>query len=32
MLVRRRTEESELERIPRAFPIHVAHMGGGKRG
>ena len=20
------------ERIPRAFPIHVAHMGGGKRG
>jgi len=21
-----------LERIPRAFPIHVAHMGGVKRG
>ena len=20
------------ERIPRAFPIHVAHMGGVKRG
>ena len=21
-----------VERIPRAFPIHVAHMGGVKRG
>ena len=23
---------AEVERIPRAFPIHVAHMGGVKRG
>jgi len=22
----------DVERIPRAFPIHVAHMGGVKRG
>ena len=26
------TDELFVERIPRAFPIHVAHMGGVKRG
>lgn len=27
-----RLRPDEIERIPRAFPIHVAHMGGVKRG
>ena len=27
-----KNQDARLERIPRAFPIHVAHMGGVKRG
>ena len=30
--VHQKREEKKFERIPRAFPIHVAHMGGVKRG